>query len=90
MTIQDKLTEILNKLASERPTPMGADVFWPEDPAPYPYKALRGALADVPTCDADGLCPHGESGGTCKTCYYESSNAFDAAMDDMHEDRGHD
>jgi len=78
MTIQDKLTEILNKLASERPTPMGADVFWPVDPMP------------VPTCDADGLCPHGESGGTCKTCYYESSNAFDAAMDDMHEDRGHD
>jgi hypothetical protein len=28
------LGELLVNLASERPTPIGVDVFWPEDPLP--------------------------------------------------------
>jgi len=86
MVTQEKLNELLAELKADvarmKPTPlsmaMATDVFWAADPLP------------VPSSDLDGLCPHGESGGTCRRCYYESSNAFDAAMDAMHEDKGHD
>ncbi len=71
MNLKHEITKLMEQLASERPTPMGADVFWPEDPAPV-------------------ACSHGDITGKCRLCYYESSNAFDAALDDMHESRGHD
>jgi hypothetical protein len=56
------LGELLVMLASERPTPIGVDVFWDEDPLP--------------------MCPHGDTEGKCRPCYYESSSAFDEARED--------
>ena len=64
MNLKEMVTQLLEDLASQKPTPMGVDTLWPEDPLPYRrlceacngngVRLIKGGTSECSICHGHG------------------------------------